>query len=122
MKEVSSHILRLTGKAELPHEIQIGNNYHVSLAGAIRTVAETDCDDGTVARSYTFKAIKVEVLDELGKTIVAKDTRSESQLTRALVYKYWVNMASREDFEEFYSKFHNIVRRDLNKILEELNN
>ena len=33
--EISNHILKLSGKAELPRAIDAGHNYHVSLSGSI---------------------------------------------------------------------------------------
>lgn len=104
MKTISSHILKLTGKAELPSKIEIGYNYNISLSGSITTQTDSDNEDGTLIRLYSFKPIKVEVLTPAGETIKARDTRSNSQLIRALVYKRWVNAASSLSFEEFYDR------------------
>lgn len=100
--KITNHILKLQGKAESPAPIEIGNNYHVSMQGAVISTTDTDNDDGTLTRSYVFKPIKVEILDQTGKTIPLKDSRSNSQLIRALIYKRWVNAASSLSFDEYY--------------------
>lgn len=99
---VDSHVLRLSGKAEMPHGIEMGHNWRVSCEGSIKNIADSDNEDGTVTRVYTFKPVKTEVLTPLGETIKLKDTRSNSQLFRSLLYKKWVNAASDESFDDFY--------------------
>lgn len=116
--EISNHILKLTGKAELPKPIDLGNNYHISLSGAVRTSTDSDNDDGTISRIYTFKAVKVELLDELGETIKLKDTRSKSQLLRSLIYKKWVNAASQIPFDEYYEKVIGTVMFNIDKVID----
>ena len=116
--EISNYILKLTGKAELPKPIEIGQNYHISLSGAIRTATDSDNDDGTMSRIYTFKPIKVELLNELGETIKAKDTRSNSQLLRSLIYKRWVNAASKMSFDDYYDKVIGSAMINVDKIID----
>lgn len=102
MKEINSHILKLTGKAELPSAIEPGNNFHISLEGSVPSVSENDNDDGTWNRVYTFKPIKIEVLTPTGETIKAKDTRSNSTLIRQGLWRIWANAASSMNFDEYY--------------------
>lgn len=119
MKTISNHILKLTGKAELPSEIEPGNNFNVALSGSVPSVNESDNEDGTYTRTYTFKPIKIEVLTPTGETIKAKDTRSNSQLIRSLVYKRWVNAASPESFEDFYDKVCRIIMREIDLLIDQ---
>ena len=102
--EVSNFVLKLSGKAELPQDIEMGNNYHISLSGAVPKVEEHDNENGTVTRIYTFKPVKVELLDQLGNTLQLKDTRSKSQLFRARVFGIWKQVYKEEAFEELYDK------------------
>lgn len=100
---INSHILRLSGKAELPEEIQPGHNYHVSIEGSIPKVELHDNENGTWDKIYTFKSVKIDILDPLGKTLVLKDTRSQSQLFRAKlrhIYNFDQNISV--DFDTFY--------------------
>lgn len=119
--EVSNYILKLVGKAELPKPIDIGQNYHISLSGAIRTATDSDNDDGTVSRIYSFKPVKVELLDPLGETIKLKDTRSNSQLIRSLLYKKWVNAASPLSFDEYYDKVSSSIMMNIDRIIDMAN-
>lgn len=116
--EISNYILKLTGKAELPKPIDLGNNYHIALSGSIRAATDSDNDDGTLSRIYAFKPVKVEILTELGETIKARDTRSNSQLLRSLIYKKWVNAASDLTFEDFYTKVCGSIMVNMDRIVD----
>lgn len=101
---ISSHILRLQGKAELPREVKIGSNYHISLEGSISNFTQNDNEDGTHNRTYTFKPVKIELLDPLGETLQLKDARSKSQLWRARCWGIWKNQNINMPFDEWYDK------------------
>lgn len=116
--ETKSHILKLTGKSELPEPVEIGSNYNVALSGSITAIAEHDNNDGTADKIYTFKPIKLEVLTPKGKTLVLKDTRSNSQLLRGMLHGKWKNAASNIDFEEAYSKFSFGVMSDMDELID----
>lgn len=100
--EIKSHILRLQGKAELPHEIQIGSNYHIALEGGVTNFTQSDNEDGTHSRIYTFKPVKLDLLNPLGQTLTLKDARSKSQLWRARCWAIWKEHNISMPFEEFY--------------------
>lgn len=116
--EISNHVLKLTGKAELPQPIEMGNNWNIALSGSIKSATDSDNEDGTLTRIYTFKPIKIELLNPLGETIKLKDTRSASQQLRSLLWKRWVNAAAQVDFDEAYEKFIHAVMRDLDEIVD----
>lgn len=107
MAEISAHILKLSGKAELPKEITPGHNYHISLSGSVPSVTESDNEDGTFTRLYTFKPIKIELLDALGETLKLTDPRSKSQLFRGRAWKAWQNAPDNLTFEDYYDKLMN---------------
>lgn len=116
--DIKSHILKLTGKSELPSAIEMGHNYHVALNGSITAVAEHDNEDGTADRIYTFKPIKMDLLTPKGKTLTLKDTRSNSQLLRSMLYGKWKNAASAISFEEAYAKFTYGVMSDMDELID----
>lgn len=117
MKTVNSHYLKLSGKSELPKELEIGNNYSLAIHGSITSVTEHDNQDGTVDRAYKFEPIRCEILTELGEVIKAKDTRGEGQKTRAWAYKYWQETNTGDmDFDTFYHKFQVICRTNLEEL------
>lgn len=102
-----NHVLRLTGKAELPEAIQQGHNYHVSIEGSIDAVTQSDNHDGTYTYSYRFKPVKVDLLNAQGQTIRAKDTRGKSQLLRARLWKVWTNNDDGLEFNDWYDRLMN---------------
>ncbi len=110
--QISSYHLKLSGKAELPREIQIGSNYHISLEGSITNFTEADNEDGTHSRMYTFKPVKVELLDPLGKSLKLKDTRSKSQILRARFWSIWKEQNINMPFEEWYDGLMDNIRED----------
>jgi hypothetical protein len=116
--ETKSHILKLTGKSELPEAVEIGSNYNIALSGSITAIAEHDNNDGSADKIYTFKPIKMEVLTPTGKTLTLKDTRSNSQLLRSMLYAKWKNAASNISFEDAYSKFVHGVMRDMDELVD----
>ncbi len=116
--EINSHILKFQGKAELPQEVSIGHNYHVSAEGSVTSVSETDNEDGTHNRTYTFKPVRIELLTDKGEMLKLKDPRSNSTLLRSLLYKKWVNAASSDSFEDFYTKVIYGIMRDIDEVVD----
>ncbi len=102
MEQINSHILKLTGRAELPQAIETGHNYHIAIEGSIPKVEIHDQEDGTFNRVYTFRAIKVDVLTPQGKTLKLKDTRSLSQLFRARLWKKHLESKTELPFDKWY--------------------
>ncbi len=99
---VSSHILKLSGKAELPNEIDVGSNYRVSLEGSIISMTESDNENGTYTRTYTFRPVKIDLLDPKGKMLKLKDPRQKSQLFRGRVWSIWKDAPTPQTFDDFY--------------------
>lgn len=118
MKTVSSHILKLTGKAELPSEVEMGHNYGVALSGSITATSLSDNEDGTFTKTYTFKPVKVEMLTPQGERLKLKDTRSKSQLFRARCWTVWKNGDGAEDFDAFYERLMNNLIQMAPEIVE----
>lgn len=116
--EINSHIIKLTGRAELPEALEMSNNYKVTLQGAVNNVAHADNDDGTKNVIYTFKPVIVEVIDNIGKKITAKDSRSKSQLFRARMWKMWTNANTELDFETYYDRLMNNMIHQAEEISE----
>jgi hypothetical protein len=115
--QINSHILKLSGKAELPNEIEMSNNYSVKLEGAIDSFSVHDNDDGTFDKIYSFKPVRVEVIDRLGKSLKAKDPRKKSQQMRSLMMKKWRENNITEDFEIWHDKLYNQMMSDLDLMI-----
>jgi len=104
MKEIDSHIIKLTGRAELPEALVMDNNYQVVLRGAVSNITLSDNENGTMNAIYSFKPVLVEGIDSEGKKVVAKDTRSKSQLLRSRIWKLWKDEMPQEEFDAYYEK------------------
>jgi hypothetical protein len=99
---INSYVLKLKGNAELPNEIEIGSNYHVSLEGAVTGYKVEDNEDGTYNQIYDFKPIKVDLLTPKGKSLKLKDARKNSQKFRNYCYKVYINEGVTESFDDVY--------------------
>lgn len=115
--DISSYVLKLTGKCELPKAVEIGHNYTVTLKGSVTAQHESDNEDGTHTMSYTFRPVTGEI-EANGETLKLKDNRSNSQLLRSLVYKKWLNTASNEAFEDFYTRVMYGIMRDMDELVD----
>ena len=118
MKTINSYALRLTGKAESPEPLEIGNNYHIALEGSVVSATESDNDDGNHSVVYVFRPVKVDVLRPTGETLKLKDTRSNSQLIRALLYKKWLNAGSDIEFSAYYDKVSSAIMVNMDRITD----
>lgn len=104
---MNSFILKILGKAELPKEIEIGHNYHISLEGSVTSETKSDNDDGTHTFVYLFKPIKIELLDPRGQTLKLKDPRRKSELLRGALWHKWKNKATNLNKDEYYDSLMN---------------
>lgn len=103
-KNITEHVLKISGKATLLDEIDDSHNYQVLIDGSITSTTDESNEDGTYARYYKFKPIKVSVLKETGETIKSKDTRSRSQQLRSVIARNWDNQGRPIEKEEYYDE------------------
>lgn len=101
-KAIEDYIVKLSGKASLPAPLELGRNYLISIRGSITTETKADRFDGGVIKTWRFEPILVELVNDEGKTIKARDTRRRSVQLRSALWKIWRDIDSKEDFEEFY--------------------
>jgi len=99
-----SYVLKLSGKAELPKELEIGHNIKTTLEGSIVSETIEDNDDGSHTHLYKFKPVYVELINEKGERLRAKDTRSRGQQLRAQLWKEWREANEPIGFDEYYDR------------------
>lgn len=58
---VNSHIIRISGKAELEEGLTLGNDYELKVKGQVVKVEEHDNHDGTIDKIYVLKPELVEI-------------------------------------------------------------
>lgn len=99
---INSHILRLSGRAELPRAIDEGHNYRVTCEGSITSSSLHDNEDGSWNKVYTFKPVLVEVLEPRGESLRLRDPRRNSQKLRNYLFKCYFDEGYSEDFDQVY--------------------
>lgn len=112
------YFVKLTGKGNIPEPLEIGQNYKLVAQGTIVSLTESDKNDGSHVVYYKFEPVLIEVVDDLGKSIRAKDTRSLSQLWRARVWKYWSNRPEGLTFDDFYERLMTRLMQGADEICE----
>jgi len=112
---INSHILKLTGKAEIPEPLKIGFNYKTEIQGTCEGINEEDNHDGTHNYYYKFEPVLVELIKETGERIKAKDTRRKSQMLRSCIWKEWQETQVNQEFEDYYD---NRMTEIIRKIIE----
>lgn len=116
---INSYFIQLTGKANIPEPLELGSGYHVSIEGEITKVSDTNNHDGSADRVFKLEPIKCEILDERGKVITAKDTRSMSKKFRAVHYKLWeANDRDVPDQEQAYDRTMRYILNNAAEIYE----
>ncbi len=98
-----THLLRISGKAELPQAIEIGHNFHCAIEGSVVSQTKSDNENGEFTYTYLFKPIKIDLLTPKGESLKLKDTRTSSQLFRARIWAIWKNGSYALDFDTFYN-------------------
>lgn len=112
-------LIKFAGKAQIPEGLEIGKNYKITVEGTVTGCEEKDKNDGTHSLTFKVEPVRVELVDEKGHAIQAKDTRSNSQRTRLWYYKAWLNLAADYEFDRLWTEVNAIfcARRDM--IIEE---
>ena len=117
MKEINSHKLRILGTVELPQAIGEGKNYHVSVEGEVRGSSIDTNDDGTFDKTYKLKIATLELLNEKGQVMKAKDRRKMSQRLRGAIYFYGTENDPDVPEEKFYEQTMGKIITNLDKII-----
>lgn len=102
-EKTNDYFVRLTGKGNIPEPLEIGRNYEVKVQGTITSLTESDLDNGSHAIYYKFEPVIIEIVNDKGESIRAKDTRTKSQLFRSRVWSIWSRTAVDVDFDTFYN-------------------
>jgi len=108
-RKIKDYVLKISGKVSLLEPIEIDNNYKVEIEGSIISEKDKSEEDGTFLRYYEFKPILVRLLDNIGKTIKAKDVRSLSQKFRAIEKFDWEQSGESYEFEVVYEALYNYL-------------
>ena len=107
------------GKRSIPQALKIQHNFRVLIEGSIKKEGIEDDEKGGFEHEFIFEPVKVEAITELGETIQAKDTRSNSKLWHGSVWAAWKENDHGLDSEAFYNIVCSWERRNRDAIVEE---
>jgi len=118
-KEISEHIIRLTGKANIEKPLNLGEGYEVLLKGEITAITRHDLANGTEDVEYKFVPSIAEIKTELGETIKVKDLRKMSQKIRGMLFKHWEsNPKDPRSYEDAYTDACKIILFEAEELYE----
>lgn len=117
-EKTNDYFVRLGGKANIPEPLEIGRNYKLTVQGTVTSLTESDKQDGSHVIYYKFEPILMELIDDMGESIKAKDTRSYSQLFRARMWKFWNASPNDMSFEDWYAKLMSHLIQQADEIAE----
>lgn len=113
-----NYFLKISGRVSTPELLEINHNYKLTISGSVVSETKEDNDNGSYSITAKFIPIAVEIKTPLGKTIKARDPRSESKKLRARLYKEWESNENPEGFEDFYTKIMTSIRLNSAEIIE----
>lgn len=120
----NSYFIKISGKANIPEPLELGNGYKVALEGEITASSDFNLQDGTFDRTYTYRPALATVEDDKGHVVKAKDIRSNSTKLKRLAYHYWEadkdsNLSVDEDYDlvmkQVFYEFEEIRQRAYKK-------
>lgn len=84
-KVINDYIVKMSGKVSILEPILIDHNYTLKLDCAVVAENLKTNENGTFNIEYKIEPMRVELIDETGKSLKAKDPRTWSQKLRAMV-------------------------------------
>lgn len=81
---MNSHSVKLSGKFELPEQIELVRDYELKITGSADSVTK-NVESDQIEYVYNFKPLYGEVISDKGKTIKVVKKGSKSQVLRAKI-------------------------------------
>jgi hypothetical protein len=116
---LNSHVLKLTGSAELPEGLAIGTHYAVGIEVAITDERKVDNEDGTFDLEYKARLIRAKVQKETG-FVLTKDKSRQSTKTRYAILAIKNNYRPEMDDDSWYNLIQGGIRHDLPSIINNI--
>ena len=95
MQTINEHILKLTGKVTLPKPLSLGKTYEVVVKGDVTEVRDIDNQDGTFNREFKFEPLTVEVVNDKGDSMKAREKGTTSKKQRGR-HHFWAEENNNE--------------------------
>lgn len=117
---INSYWLKLTGKVNIEKELHLDHGYKIKIEGAVPSSTDVSNEDGSFDRIFKLVPILVEIEDEKGEVIKAKDTRSWSAKLRRTLYHVWESENDESiTHEEHYERFMKFLFKKVYDLAEE---
>ena len=113
-----NYFIKINGKVNVPKKIALGHNYRLTMDCSVTQEQKSDNNNGTFDITSKVEPITCEIQKDNGEIIKGKDTRSQSKLLRAKLYKEWESNANPLSSEEYYEKAMMNIRLNSTEILE----
>ena len=121
-EQIDSHNLKITGEVELPHALDLGTEYKLTVTGSIKSISKEDDEDGSYSYTYKFPLLLCELIDKTGKATKLKDKTKSSVKLRMAIKGYKAIKGIEGDDEIFYSRVMSAISdyENLEWIIEKL--
>jgi len=104
--EINSHSIKLTGMAEIPEPLEIGEDITVGLNLTLYAAETKNNDDGFCSVVYKARPNgEILITEKHGKTIRAKVKGSPQTRYHFALSRYHAENHIEEDFSSWYPKF-----------------
>jgi hypothetical protein len=113
--EINSHIIKLSGSAELDRQLDLGKEYKFFGTGAVSDINHSSNEDGTFDQVHKLKLLTLAIESE-GELIPAKDKGRQSQKLRKAIYS--IPHADSYDEEAWYNYIMGGIRFNLQEIVD----
>lgn len=117
---MENYYVKIQGKANIPERLSIGHNYALSADCSITSEAKNDNEDGTYDIIYKVEPVTVTIERDNGTIVKAKDPRKNSTKIRNLLYFKWKELNEPIDFDDYYTKFTNVVLANMDTLITKL--
>lgn len=105
MDKQNTYFIKLMGKANIPTPLGIGHNYKVVADCSITQEQKDDAENGGLDITYKAVPLTVEITQDNGETVKAKDPRRNSVKIRNMLWKeYFNDTGGAEDFSKVYDE------------------
>lgn len=116
--KIKEYIIKLNGEVSILDKVDIEKTYDVAFRGDIKSAELKDNDDGTYYMIYKIRPTGEIIINDAGKRISGKTKGSKSQKVRFALYSLFSELNIDGEFEDFYDKFYDKLRANLEKVYE----
>lgn len=117
---MENYYIKIIGKANIPQRLSIGHNYKLKADCSITSETKTDNENGEFDIVFKVEPITVEIENDNGEIVKAKDPRKNSTKIRNLLYFKWKETNEPIEFEEYYTRFTNTVLVNMDALIQKI--